>query len=499
MTKAIQIRSSIITGLLLNLAMNISLYVGQLLIARSLPRPEYAIFLVVTNFVILFSLFADLGLTPLFVRIFASNLEKNDPLSMAEKGSLFGSMLFVRITASLFVSIAVIFVSMLLDYSAYERYLMFIFLASLLISSRVLVIRSVGEAFLRSNGKYQLAALFATVDAVFFAVCVFFVRYYRTDVETIILVYTFCNVPGFVLLVRWIILKFREESIQLSINKATIISIVRKGLPLALGTAFLTIHNTGDTLLLDRLSTPTDVSAFGAGIRVLSALIFLPGVFALVTAPEITRAISQNNLIYAKKMVSRSLEYLLLMSLFFALVLSAAPTLFVTVLFGGDKFIDAAPLVTLFGWAFVGMSFSYFMIEVAVAEGKEWISMLYMLILMIVSVALDFVLIPSYGFFGAGLAKTFAVFIASIVVFVLSRRMDSYPTSDVIKLLTKTLVFGGLMGCIVIYAHSVEVHELICLLFVLFIYPIGSYLLGLLKYSDLKAAFLSMISSGNKQ
>lgn len=462
---------------------NISLYIGQLLIARSLSREEYALFLVVTNFVVLFSLFADLGLTPLFVRLFSkhSNLKNSDE----SQGSLLGSMIFIRVSASVIVSVAVVVVSYLVGYSIYERYLMAIFLASLFISSRLLVLRSVGEALLRSKGRYHIAMLFATLDAMVFALCIFIVRYFKTDVELTVWIYTFSNLPGFILLTLWISRWVKSEKIHLKVDFSRVFEILREGVPLALGTAFLTIHNTADTLLLDRLSTSTDVSAYGAGIRVLSALIFLPSVFALVSAPEITKAITGGNPDSARRIVTRSLQILIIISLLFALALTAAPVLVVTVLFGGDKFVDAAPLVTLFGWAFIGMSFSYYMIEVAIAEGKQWVSMLYMLVLMVVSVVFDLLLIRPYGFYGAGVAKTIAVVTGSIVVFFSMRSVDSFIHKSFFIFALKAsaltlLLLGGLL-----LARSFNVNELFLLLSMLILFLAGVAAFKLLSYTKI--------------
>src|ERR1700730_3940095 len=67
-----RLRRTLVSGLMLNLLTNLLLYLGHLIIARRLPRDDYAVFIVIVSFVSLTALFADLGLTLLFVRKFAA-------------------------------------------------------------------------------------------------------------------------------------------------------------------------------------------------------------------------------------------------------------------------------------------------------------------------------------------------------------------------------------------------------------------------------------------
>jgi O-antigen/teichoic acid export membrane protein len=478
------IRSTVIVGLVYSLLLNAFLYLGQLLIARTLSRTDYATFLVATNFVALCALLADLGLTPLFVRLFTEAHHHSSEEQKNDIGQLFGTMLLIRVVMSVVVFGVVEFVAPRLGYSDATINLMTIFLASLIISSRLLVIRSVGEAYLRGVGKYRQYMAYSTVDALCFAVGILTIRYYKNDLMTMLVIYTFCNIPGFLLLARSIYRDLRIRKVRVTFTSHIFRTIGAQGLPLILGSVFLTIHSTADPLLLDKLSSPYEVSAFGAAVRIQSALLFLPAVFALVIAPEATKLLVERRHDQAKRLVTRALSFLLVISCGFALVITALPTLVVTVIFGGDKYLDAAEVMMMLTWTFVGTSFAYFIIEMGIAEGNQWLTTIYMFVIMIVSVILDIVLIPDYGARGSGISRLIAV---SCGVLVLWWKRKELRVLDLVKLRKDAISLAGIVlvcGLVVYLLKAIHAHELVgglatCIVFLYLIHKVG-----LLTYSE---------------
>jgi O-antigen/teichoic acid export membrane protein len=270
----------------------------------------------------------------------------------------------------------------------------------------------------------------------------------------------------------------------------TIKYILKEGLPLALGTAFLTIHNTADPLLLDKLSSPQQVSAFGVGLRVQSALIFLPAVFALIIAPEVTRKLLRSDIEGTKRLVSRSLEILLLCSVTLALILTASPYLIVHILFGGDKYIDAVPLIILLGWTFIGIAFSYFLIEIAIAEGKQWISMLYMFVIMLCSVSGDVILIPQYGAYGASISRCIAVGVGVIAVGIATTRMTAFSW-DLLKPFFAKLFLSTIIAVACYYLMTFLIlPEIIRGIMMLLIYILALILTKIIHREDIDSLLL---------
>jgi len=450
---SLSLRRSLASGMVLNILVNLLLYLGHLIIARHLPRDDYAVFTVVVSFVSLMALFADLGLTLLFVRKFAEAETRAAEGKQDTRGELLGSMLALRFGMAIVVSLVVIIITPALGYDISIRHLMMIMLITLFISSRLLVVRSVGEAFLRGHNRYHLVALFASIDAIVFAAVLFYYSGNILNLEGAIWIYSLCHIPGFILLFGLIYREGKSIGFHLKFSFRTVTSMLREGFPLILSTAFLTIHGQADPLLLDKLSTPKEVSAFGAGLRILSAIIFLPAVFSAVIGPLVTQATVSQDFDKIRSTVERSLRLLLLGALFIAVTLTVSSTSVLSILFGSDKYSDAAPLAIIFGWTFIPICFASFVIDIAIAEGRFWISSLFSSIIMIISLGCDLILIPHYGALGAGAAKCIALTTGNILLIYLSPRLFVITRNKILRMYSD-LFFVGLISLAIYYLLS---------------------------------------------
>ncbi|MEI8133758.1 MAG: oligosaccharide flippase family protein [bacterium] len=431
------LRRTLASGLSLNLLVNVLLYLGHLIIARRLPRDDYAVFSVVVSFVSLMALFADLGLTLLFVKKFAE-AEANARNGQADtRGELLGSMLALRIGMAVLVSVVVVFITPYLGYTIHTRNLMMVMLITLFISSRLLVVRAVGEAFLRGHNKYHIVALFATVDAVVFVGLLYFYSGQILDIDGAIWIYSLCHLPGFLLLGALIYREGKSVNFRLRFRFEVIRNLIVEGFPLILSTAFLTIHSQADTLLLNTLSTPKEVSAYNAGLRILSAILFLPAVFTAVIGPLVTQATVTKKFDQLRHTIHLSLRILLLSALLIAVILTVSSDSVVASLFGSNRYSDVAPLAVMFGWMFIPICFGAFVIDIAIAEGRYWLSSVYTAILMVVSIVADIILIPRYGAFGATISKCLALTIGSSIILLLSERLQVFVRRSILMILLR--------------------------------------------------------------
>jgi len=84
-------------GFVLNILGSGFLFLGQLLIARLLSREDYAQFTVSISFVGIMALIADLGMNPLFIRLFAEAEEEVNAGGEDRRGTLLGTALSIRV------------------------------------------------------------------------------------------------------------------------------------------------------------------------------------------------------------------------------------------------------------------------------------------------------------------------------------------------------------------------------------------------------------------
>lgn len=423
------------SSLILSVLTNVFLYIGQLLIVRTLTRDSYSMFVVAVSFVAMLALAADLGIAPFVTKSFAEADEKKHTPEGDSRGRLLGSYLALRLLLSLAVAILIVVLSNLIGYHHEEIVLMVMFLPSLIISSRFMIFRSTGESLLKSQDRFHIVAIYAFIDSVLFAIAMYFAYSSGGDVYIVMGVYTFSNIPGFIFLFIRIYQWTRKEKLQIVIDKRIMRSSIRSALPLAIGTAFLAIHNNIDTLLLDALSSSHQVSAYGASLRLLSALIFIPSIFGGVIAPLISRAIYLKTSESLISKVHQLLAYLLSSAALIGIIISLTPDILISVFLGSDKYTDIREIVVVFGWTFIPISFVTFCSELAIAEGKLWMPTIYLSVVLVLSLISDLILIPVSGAYGAAIAKCISVSIGSLVFLLLIGQLKTIKYSSMSKLL----------------------------------------------------------------
>ncbi len=406
-------------GLVINAAGNLFLFVGQLLIPRILTRTEYAEFTVTISFIALMAMIADLGMNPLIVRRLAQ-AEEDASLGRSDiRGRLLGTSLALRIILSMIVALVVISIGPLLYPPSMVRNFL-ILLVTLLISSRILAVRSAAESIIRSQGKYYLVALFAMLDAVAFALLLFLSRHQTLRLEGILWIYSLCNLPGFGFVVIWIVRWAKREKVLLRVDVKLAWELFRVSLPLCLGSIFLTVHTQIDSLLLYRLSTPIEVSSYGATMRLSAAMAPFSLVLAAVTAPELTRLLRREDLSRALKLTDISLRMLLVTGTAIALLVTALADIIVPFMLGG-QYNSASSLLIWTGWMLIPIFAATLLMDLSIAAGFAWYMTANAGLCMVTVIVGDLILIPSNGAAGAMASKLIAVTLGAGLMVWLSR------------------------------------------------------------------------------
>ncbi len=427
-----------LSGFILNILGYGFLFVGQIIIPRVLSRTDYASFTVSISFVAIMALFADLGMNSMFTRMFAEAEETVASGHADRRGTLLGSALAIRIVASVLVAIAVILLAPQI-YTPDLIHCMMILLLTLLISSRLQIIRMVGESALRGQGKYYLAASFALLNAIVFAGILLYGALRSLTLTEVIWIYTLSNLPGFFLtagaIYRWI----KRNHIRIGINLELCRTMLRTTIPLAFGTAFLIIHTEADKLLLDKLSTPFEVSGYGATIRLLAAAAPLPLVLAAVTAPEVTRLLIRNDIERTRRLTGLALRLLLTIAGAIALFVTVAHQEMIVLILGA-KYASASPLLTISSWMLLPIFLAWYMCEINIAAGafRPWT--IYNAIIMILVIAGDFALIPAYGAAGAMFSKLTAIVLGCCVLIYMQRNAQYLDAKEAISSLLRVLL-----------------------------------------------------------
>ena len=413
-------------GILYSLLANAMIYAGQIVIARELTRTDYAIFSVVVSLVSLISMFADLGWTAHLVKRFAqAEVDRTDGRDM--RGPLLGTAILLKLGLALIAATVGAGVTMLL-YGPETALLVVIGLVTFFISSRILVFRTVMEAFVRAEGGIDKVLRLAALDAGTFAILLFAWSYLGMSLTAAVAIYSLCHLPGFILLVHYLRQVVEVRSIKPSFDRRVAKELFRDALPLSIGMSLFTIHNMSDALILDALSTPYQVSSFATSFRLMSGLIFLPTVIAGVVMPEFVRLMKQGEAERGTRLSSLALQSLLSGSIFIALLLSALAPILVSLVLG-EQYADTWPLVIIFGWIFVPFTFATFMLELCIAVEKQRMFGYYTGVLAAITIIGDLLVAEPFGAIGVTGIKFVAIFSGCLV---LARVCMTHPQLKVV-------------------------------------------------------------------
>jgi O-antigen/teichoic acid export membrane protein len=449
-----QLLRSLTSGFLFTGLGNFCLFLGQVLIARILSREDYARFAVCVSFVALFSLLADLGLSSLITRLLSKASEEARRGSADRRGEILGSALFVRGVMSVIASCIILIVGSQI-YSPSMVSGMAILLLSLLISSRLLVIRSIGESMLRSVGKFHKVAMFVAIDSAAFALLLFAGKYLALSLEGVLWCYVLCNLPGFILLVYTNSRLMKAQDIHLRLSVKDIKELLKAGVPFMLATMFLTIHAQIDNLLLDRLSTPFEVSNYAAIMRLNAAFVAIPMVLTAIIAPEITKLLVRGDNQKCQRLTDLSVRALTVVSILIALTLYLQGQQLVPFLLG-SKYASASSLLAWTGYLLVPIFLSTLLMESNTAGGHYWYPVVYTLVIMVLVIAGDLILIPLMGARGAIVSKLCAISAGMVILLFLSRNAP-YLQSGKIFL---TLFKAYLAACLTAFVFCPLLYDL---------------------------------------
>jgi PST family polysaccharide transporter len=227
-------------------------------------------------------------------------------------------------------------------------------------------------------------------------------------------------------------------------------------------------------------------------------MVFLPLVFSAIIAPLVTQAIVKEEFARIRSLTDRSFRLLIIFAVLIALIISSAPDTIIHVLFGGDKYQDAAPIVILFGWMFIPLCFGIFMAEIAVAEGILWLPAVYFGTAMIFSITLDIILIPKYGALGSAIAKTIGTTCGAATLFLFSKKLVVVEWKFFLNFILKLFLILLIVIPVRYLFISLQLNEILIVCFVCACFMV---LVLLLKAIQLREAvsFVNSISGRNRK
>ena len=398
--------------------------------ARVLGAAEYGVFSYVLGFAGFFTIFADIGITPLLTREIASTPDPHTRLRY------FSTSFWLKLILLFFTALLIIFVA---------PHLTNIEAAALLIPLVALLtifdgLRELAIAYVRGREKMEWEAAITTFMNIAIMVAGILILQFYVTAHALLLSYIAS--VGAALIFSIILLRKEFASIFHKIDFVLARRILSSSWPIAFyGVLGAFMLNT-DVIMLGWWRTSEEIGYYSASQRIIQVFYTIPALLASGLFPFLARLIAQGDLLKARSLHERSIT--LALSLAIPLVIGgiilASPL--VALLYGAE-YLPAAPslqilLITLL-FIFPGILLG----NIILAHNKQRETILYIGLGAIGNIVFNFFFIPLYGIVGAAIATIIAQVLNTGLTWRKVKQLNNFTTLPHIQKITAAAVIMG--------------------------------------------------------
>lgn len=368
-----------------------------LLIVRLLGPRGLGIFEYFLSFVGLFFLFADFGISPIFIRDYQQKENKEDLINSAFLLKIFLSFVFG------FLAFLGYFFSKKIDgLLLYSIFVLFYIVQN---------IENFFENYFIAVQKTEKKFIFNTLASLFLLILIIFFSIFISRNVLIIAIAYLLGMSASLFLAYFLFKK--ETKISLRFNLQFIKYYLFNGLPLALFGVLGYIFFSTDKVIISYLRPIEETGYYSAASRIVGAFFLIPSIFNTALFPLLAKKVKDND---------RSLENLLKIFvigstligfLFSLLIFLLAPY---SIFIFGEKFANSIPILQLLSLILIFVFPTTFLDHFLISYNRQWLDFNLTIIPAILNLVLNFILIPSYGVFGA----VYSSLIAQLLNFILT-------------------------------------------------------------------------------
>ncbi len=190
--------------------------------------------------------------------------------------------------------------------------------------------------------------------------------------------------------------------------------MLRLGLPMFLATTFGIISFKVDTVMLMEMAGEAATGIYGLGHRALDILLIVPNIFATAMFPALARY-AQKSAEDTSRLAERSLRFMLIVALPLAWFTSLAARPLIEWFARGTsdadpgQFADSITVLRVVIWGLPFQAANHVVNRTLIAAGRERVFVLIGGAALGVNVVLNALLIPRFGYYGAGAATVFTL------------------------------------------------------------------------------------------
>ena len=365
-------------------------FIAQRLVLSGLdPESNGTLFLERRLTEVIVGLLADFGMNGIVVRRVAQQ-----PHRAAE---ILSSAFYVRLTLWTACTLIVALAGWMSALAITDVVLWCVYM---LIASRAALLRYTLETRLRAASDFRLPSILAVMDAAMFAALIVVWRDQLTP-SVVIQAFVLSAIPGFVALL--LIDRGRSTS-WMSCSRIEMRSILREALPVVSATLLIAVHDKIDAFIVESFAGRAHVGILGAAYTTLGPLLaVIPMAVSYAAMPDVARLLPTDE--------SRGLDvamgvmkHLLVISLLVTSVATVMMPVFVDVVTRG-RYLDSVNQFVWFVWSAPFVAILVYAQELSVALKRQRNLIRIATALVVSTIMLGLVLIPSMQSLGAVIAK----------------------------------------------------------------------------------------------
>ena len=239
-----------------------------------------------------------------------------------------------------------------------------------------------------------------------FAVIIFVLLFYFTDIDVIIMpIYSFLAAVFIVMIFSGVGIFKTFKGVQ-TIIIFTKKEILSTSYPMMLSSSILLLMAWADTIMIGIFKTEVDVGFYNVALKLAMLASIILGSVNSILAPKISETFNNNKIDEFKVLIKQSTRIIFFISLPILIVLFLFPESLLSLF--GQEFVIAKTtlLILLIGQAVNAMSGSVGLI--LQMTGKEKVYQNILLIALVFNIMLNLFLIPKFGIEGAAIASAFS-------------------------------------------------------------------------------------------
>jgi len=448
-----------------------------MLLARFLGPTQLGKYYLAISLTTIFAIFIDLGFANVITREVAKSQER--------ASSWLGNILSLKIPLALLAFFAVVIFINVSGYEPLTKTLIYISCISMVLDSFTSTFFSVARGF--HNLKYE------SISSIIFQLIVLIIGYSALLLGggLIPAMATLALASIYNFTYSWLILVYRiKVKVKLLWDKVLIREIIFISWPFAVYGIFQRLYTYLDSVLLSLLAGDLAVGLYQVAFKIIFALQFLPMAFTASLYPALSLYWKSNREQLAISF-ERAMNYLIIISL--PIIVGSIVLADKVVLLFKEGYSDAVlPLqISIISLFFIFLNFPIGSLLNACDKQRK--NTFNMGIVMVISVAMNLLLIPHYKAVGASitvLATNTLMFILGIIEV---KKIIAYHADKNLKMLLKVSAASILMGVIIFYGQK-QLNIFIVTMLGAALYFIFLYSLGAIR----KADFLSIYKSFKK-